>query len=207
MDVNSILEKHGKWIRGEEGGERADLRGADLRGANLRGADLHWAELSKANLREADLRWSRLRGANLRGADLSKVNLREADLSWSRLSGANLREADLREANLLGADLSGADLLGADLSGADLIWADLPVGVRIISVSGVGSARRMTTFRADTDEVWCGCFKGTLREFAEKIDVAHKDNSVHLADYRAVVAMLEAFRTNTKPAKRGRGEG
>ena len=50
-----ILDKHKKWLDGEDGGEKANLRGADLRDANLRDADL-W----RANLRGADL-W----GANL----------------------------------------------------------------------------------------------------------------------------------------------
>ena len=43
-ELKAICEKHIKWLRGEEGGERADLRGADLRGADLRGADLHGAD-------------------------------------------------------------------------------------------------------------------------------------------------------------------
>lgn len=93
MDIKLILEKHAKWIRGEDGGERADLRGANLRGANLRNADLY--------------------GANLRGADLCDANLR----------GANLRDADLYGANLCNADLCDADLCGADLYGADLCGA------------------------------------------------------------------------------------
>ena len=38
MDIKLILEKHAKWARGENGGERADLRGANLCNANLRGA-------------------------------------------------------------------------------------------------------------------------------------------------------------------------
>ncbi|ECJ9747510.1 pentapeptide repeat-containing protein [Listeria monocytogenes] len=41
-ELNVVLEKHGKWLRGE-GGERADLRGADFSGANFRGANLSWA--------------------------------------------------------------------------------------------------------------------------------------------------------------------
>jgi len=118
-----------------------------------------------------------------------KANLREANLSGADLSGADLRGANLREANLREANLS-----GANLSEANLREADLPIGLRIISVSGVGSTRRMTTYRADTDEVWCGCFKGTLSEFASKIEETHKDNPVHLSDYRAVVAMFEAFK-------------
>ena len=61
MDIELILEKHAKWARGEDGGERADLCDADLRGADLCDADL----------RGADLRGADLRGANLYGADLS----------------------------------------------------------------------------------------------------------------------------------------
>ena len=48
MDIKLILEKHAKWLRGEDGGERADLRGADLSGADLRGANLHSADLRGA---------------------------------------------------------------------------------------------------------------------------------------------------------------
>lgn len=52
-ELNEILEKHRKWLNNEEGGERADLRGADLRGADLSGANLRGADLSGANLRRA----------------------------------------------------------------------------------------------------------------------------------------------------------
>jgi uncharacterized protein YjbI with pentapeptide repeats len=86
--LKETLRLHGMWLRDEEGGKRANLRGACLSRANLRGADLSGANLSRANLRGADLS-----GANLSGANLS---------------GANLRGADLSGANLRGADLSGA---------------------------------------------------------------------------------------------------
>ena len=81
--LKEILDKHLKWYLGQDGGERANLRGADLRGANLRGADLY--------------------GADLRGADLYGANLRGADLYGANLRGANLRGANLRGANLRGA--------------------------------------------------------------------------------------------------------
>ena len=68
--LQEILDKHKKWLNEEEGGERADLRGADLRRSDLRGADLRCAEL---------------RGADLRGADLSDADLRGADLDYSCL--------------------------------------------------------------------------------------------------------------------------
>ena len=69
-ELQKILEAHGKWINGEYGGARANLRGANLRGADLSDANLSDANLSDANLRGADLRGANLRGANLRGADL-----------------------------------------------------------------------------------------------------------------------------------------
>ena len=49
--LQEIIKSHGRWLRNEEGGERADLSGADLRSADLSGA-----YLSGANLRGADLR-------------------------------------------------------------------------------------------------------------------------------------------------------
>ena len=116
--LKEILERHRKWLNDEDGGERADLRGANLYGAILRGADLHGA-----NLRGANLYGAILRGANLRGANLYEANLRGANLYEANLRGANLRGANLYEANLRGANLRGADLCGANLRGANLCGA------------------------------------------------------------------------------------
>ena len=118
MDIELILEKHAKWARGEDGGERADLcdadlRGADLCNADLRDADLCGANLCCANLSDADLRDANLCGADLRGANLSDSNLRNANLCCANLCCANLRGADLCGANLSGADLRDANLCDA----------------------------------------------------------------------------------------------
>ena len=53
--LQEIIKSHGRWLRNEEGGERADLSSADLSSANLRGADLSGADLSSAYLSGADL--------------------------------------------------------------------------------------------------------------------------------------------------------
>ena len=45
--LNEIIASHGKWLRDEEGGERAYLRGADLGGAYLGGAYLGGTDLNK----------------------------------------------------------------------------------------------------------------------------------------------------------------
>jgi len=86
--LKEIIESHGRWLRNEPSGKRADLRSADLSGANLNGANLSGADLSGAYLRNADLS----------GADLSGAYLRNADLSGANLSGADLRNADLNGA-------------------------------------------------------------------------------------------------------------
>ena len=84
-ELEKILELHAKWLNGEKGGERADLRWADLYFADLNGADLSHADLSGANLSYADLGHADLSGADLSHADLSGANLR-----WADLGGADL---------------------------------------------------------------------------------------------------------------------
>ena len=74
-ELKEIIEKHGKWLKGEEGGERANLSGAYLSRANLSGAYLSRANLSGANLSRANLSGADLSGADLSGADLSRANL------------------------------------------------------------------------------------------------------------------------------------
>ena len=49
MNIKEILDLHGKWLRGEEGGVQANLRGANLRGADLSDANLRGADLSDAD--------------------------------------------------------------------------------------------------------------------------------------------------------------
>ena len=129
QELKAILGKHLKWLRGEDGGERANLFGANLSRADLSGANLSRADLSGANLFEANLSGANLFEANLFEANLFRANLSgadlfEANLSRANLSGANLFEANLFEANLFRANLSGADLFEANLSRANLSGAN-----------------------------------------------------------------------------------
>ena len=139
-ELNEILEKHKIWLRGEEGGERADLWDTDLRGfdlidINLSGADLRNSDLGDANLMYADLKYADLKytdlsytnlsDADLRGADLRGANLMGANLSNTNLSDTNLSDTDLSDANLMGANLSDTDISDADLRGTNLWDTDL----------------------------------------------------------------------------------
>lgn len=94
MDIKEILEKHVKWLRGEEGGERANLYGVDLHGMDLRDADFRDVDLHGADLRGVDLRGVDLRGADLRGADLRGTDFRDADLHGADLLGAEINSSD-----------------------------------------------------------------------------------------------------------------
>ena len=126
-DLNTIIQLHEKWLRGEPGGKKADLRSA-----NLRYADLHNADLRYANLHNADLRYADLSYADLRSADLRSADLRGADLSYADLRGADLRGADLRSADLRGADLRGADLRYANVDFSSWpLWCGSLKGVKV----------------------------------------------------------------------------
>lgn len=89
-ELQTILEKHKKWLNDVLGGERANLEGANLRSADLRGANLKGAYLKNANLKGADLEYVDLAGANLEDANLEAANLEVANLKDTDLRGANL---------------------------------------------------------------------------------------------------------------------
>ena len=95
--LKEILASHGKWLRCENGGERADLSGADLYGVDLHSADLSGADLYGANLHFADLSGADLSGASLYGANLSGAGLYGVDLSNTNLCNANLSRTDLNK--------------------------------------------------------------------------------------------------------------
>lgn len=99
-ELQTILEKHKKWLNNVPGGECANLAGANLKYANLEDADLEYANLAGENLEYA----------NLAGADLEYANLEGADLEYANLKGAYLKNANLAGANLAGANLKGANL-------------------------------------------------------------------------------------------------
>lgn len=78
-ELKTVLALHRKWLAGEEGGRRADLRGANLRNADLSDADLSYANLRYANLRNAALSNANLSNADLRGAE----GILEAACEWT----------------------------------------------------------------------------------------------------------------------------
>ena len=154
-------------------------RGAYLGGANLRGANLGDAYLGGANLRGANLGDANLGGAYLGGANLGGANLGGANLRGANLGDANLGGANLGGANLGGAYLGGANLRGAYLRGANLGDADKITSVDDILLIGPIGSRADYTHIYCTDQgiyVKCGCFFGTVDEFASQVKDTHGGN-------------------------------
>jgi hypothetical protein len=167
-ELKSVLDLHAKWLRGEEGGSRANLCGANLSRASLRGA----------NLSRADLR-----GANLYGANLSDANLRGADLIGANLCGANLSRANLCGANLSRADLRGANLYGANLSDANGIMSFGPIGnEKRISYAWLDKGKTMFIL---------GCHNGNLKETVIAIRSKYGMKSTYEAMVKLVAKILE----------------
>jgi len=150
-----VLKQHRQWLIGEDGGIRADLRGADLRGADLRDANLRGADLCGANLRGADLR-----GADLCDANLCDANLRDANLCDANLCDANLCDADLCDANLCDADLRASSVRVMDGLYAYQCWA-------IVSDKGIPWVRMGCLWK--TVEEWdaLGIRNSNTREFPD----------------------------------------
>ena len=196
--LQEIIESHGKWLKFEDGGKCADLRGADLRGADLRGADLQDAHLQCADLRGANLRGAYLQGADLRGAYLQGADLQGANLRGAYLQGANLQGAYLQGANLRGANLRDAYLRDANLQGAYLQGAGLPNG--IYQIVGCGSYNRCTTYDSINDRVICGCWDdgggNHLESFKKRIEAIYGDkgetpNAAYYIEYMTAINFFE----------------
>ena len=149
------------------------------RGANLGGANLRGANLGGANLRGAYLGGAYLEGAYLGGAYLGGAYLEGAYLEGAYLEGAYLDSANLRGANLEGANLDSANLDSAGkLNSIDDILIVGPIGSR---------SAYTQIYRTDNGVyVKCGCFFGTLAEFADKVHVTHAGNKYE-RDYNALI--------------------
>jgi uncharacterized protein YjbI with pentapeptide repeats len=118
--LDAIIDKHRKWLMGENGGERANLMDANLTDANLADAVLMDANLTDANLTRANLTRTYLTRANLTRANLTRANLTDANLTDAYLTRANLTRANLTDANLADAVLMDANLTRANLTRANL---------------------------------------------------------------------------------------
>ena len=110
-------------------------------------------------------------------------------IDWS---GADLTGVDLGNANLDNANLRGADLTNANLTDAYL--TNTINFSPFVCIGPIGSRLGYTTISLVKDEVVCGCFVGTLKEFEQRVKETHNENPLHLAEYTAVIALAHTLR-------------
>jgi hypothetical protein len=101
----------------------------------------------------------------------------------------NTIKKTLEEAVKSGANLRCAYLVGANLGDNR---GKLEGASDVLMVGAIGSRDGYTTIY-HTDKgvfVSCGCFRGTLDEFAKKVEETHGDNK-HARDYKALVEFVK----------------
>ena len=198
--LNEIIASHGKWLRNEAGGKRADLRCVDLSGADFHNVNFSEAVLSEANLSKANLNNANFSLAILCGAKLTGANFSWADLCVANLSGANLIGANFSNANLCCVDLSGAKLCDADLCATNL-------SKTYYQIVRIGSRDATTTYCVEDDNVTCGCWNdyegGTTAEFRNHVESTYGENGYrpNKKYYMQYMAAIEFFTKMAKLAK------
>ena len=133
--------------------------------------------------------------------DLSKLDMRGSDMkgsdmSWSDMRGSNMRGSDMSWSNMSWSNMSGSNMSGSDMSGSDISECNLSLCItddKYISISGIGSEKRMSIFNSTKNIIWCGCFKGNLKEFENKVKLTHKDNKQYLKEYLDVIQYFKSF--------------
>lgn len=183
--LKEILVSHSKWLRCENGGERADLSNADLSYINLNHTDL--------------------RGANLCGADFYRANLYGAILCGANLYGANFCATDLSNSSLRVTDLRATDLSNSKFDNASLSTTSL--SKTYYQIVRIGSREATTTYCVEDDNVRCGCWHnyggGTLEEFKKRVESVYGENGErpNKKYYTQYMAAIEFFEKMTKLAK------
>lgn len=180
--LKEILASHSKWLRGENGGEKADLSNVDLSYINLNHTDLRGANFCGANLYRANLF-----GANLSGAKLCGADLCGADLSYSSLRATNLRHTNLSNSRFGNANLSTTSL-----------------SKTYYQIVRIGSREATTTYCVEDDNVRCGCWNnyggGTLEEFKKRVESVYGENGArpnkkYYTQYMAAIEFLRKWQS------------
>ena len=104
------------------------------------------------------------------------------------------------EYNTIAKTVEEAVKSSADLSSANLRYADLSYAKtdkRYIQIGCIGSSKRMTTYCFEDDQITCGCFTGTLKEFEAECKKTHKDNKQYLNEYLGAIKYIKSLIKDT----------
>lgn len=98
--LKAIIDSHGKWLRDEDGGERADLQDAYLQGAYLQGADLRYADLPEGFYQVSNI------GSVGRSTTYDSVNDQVICGCWNDKNGNTLENFEKRVKNEYGKSVT-----------------------------------------------------------------------------------------------------
>ena len=76
-----------------------------------------------------------------------------------------------------------------------LKFEDMPkVADRVLKIDCIGSRKGCTYFFKTLSGIYvrCGCFFGTIEQFAEKVENTHKANAQYLKEYRGAIEYVKA---------------
>lgn len=123
QELKAILGKHLKWLRGEDGGERANLSGADLFGAGyIEKAKNLFYPIACPEI-GAFIGWKKARGKNSRKECIVKLEITEDALR----SSATGRKCRCSKATVLEVqDMNGNTLDQAAVSDKDCNFSYIP---------------------------------------------------------------------------------
>lgn len=72
--------------------------------------------------------------------------------------------------------------------------------------TGAGRNRRTTFYWAEKNEIRCGCFRGTPKQFIAEVKKTHANNPRHLTEYLAGIAYLRACANSIPKDELKRGQ-
>lgn len=89
-EFDEMMRLHEMWLNGEEGGKRANMKGADLRTVNMNRADMRGVNMQRANMLHADMQYANMQCANMQHADMRSADMRSAEMQRTDMQGADL---------------------------------------------------------------------------------------------------------------------
>jgi hypothetical protein len=68
------------------------------------------------------------------------------------------------------------------------------VADRVMKIDCIGSRKGCTYFFKTLSGIYvrCGCFFGTIEQFAKKVEITHHDNAQFLKEYRGAIEYVKA---------------
>lgn len=152
----------------------ANLDRVRMAGVNLADVDLSHATCCRVHIEDSVFHDTILYSTDFNDSCIENCYFENVYFCFAKLSHTYLYKSTLNKVDFSSGDLSHIIIDNCNLSadcafGATCLACSTITKQHIYQISCIGSSNRTTTFWADNDIVWCGCFKGTFQEWRDKI--------------------------------------